>query len=312
MHENGVLRGPGRHRAIESPQEEPLALAVVTVEGHLVDAEGAQRVARLQLLFRPQRRRHDEPAGRLQQVVALRGVGRIWQPPLGDVGFGFRETAATGIIALHVDIGQTETGRVAARRGLTLDHREVLQEKTVHRQRARRPIDNLNILAECRQVVVERYAHLHADALRRAGAPQLESDLRPGGVGRVERPAHAPPGHLARQLADLKTGEPERAAHGAKAVQPGWQQVAALVLPLQSAKGIGPPVEPQGALAAHGTQHAFAGHAVEQRRSGQRRDYAELPRYHTVGQHESFPVRRAIDGGTRAPGLEQPVVGRAC
>ena len=115
----------------------------------------------------------------------------------------------------------------------------------------------------------------------------------------------------ARQLADLKTGEPERAAHGAKAVQPGWQQVAALVLPLQSAKGIGPPVKPQGALAAHGAQHAFAGHAVEQRRSGQRRDYAELPRYHTVGQHESFPVRRAIDGGTRAPGLEQSAVGRA-
>ena len=108
MEEDGVLGGPGGDGGIEAAREESLALAVVAVERHLENREGAEGSARGDALVWADIRSNLQDAGRVQSVIALRRVLGVLPPMLRDVRLALCKTSTALIVTLDVDVGQPE------------------------------------------------------------------------------------------------------------------------------------------------------------------------------------------------------------
>ena len=105
MQEDGILGSPWSQGSIEAAREESLALAVVAVERHLENREGAEGSARGDALVRADIRSNLQDAGRVQSVIALRRVLGVLPPMLRDVRLALCETSTALIVTLDVDVG---------------------------------------------------------------------------------------------------------------------------------------------------------------------------------------------------------------
>ena len=311
VQENGVLRRPRSHRTVETAREEPLALAVEAVEGHLVDAERREGLPRRHGLVGSQRRRDVKYAARLHQVVALRRIGRVLDPLLGDVGLLLREAALAVVVALDVDVGQQEGVGVAAARRLGLGKGQVLEVERIDIKRHGRTVHHLHALADDGNLVIYGEMHLHRHIRQHAAAAQREYYLAPRGILLVQRPAVARPLERGAYLADLEILHHERVGDGLHLPDPLGLEICPLGLSRKAADRPPAAVDCDETLAADGAQHALARHAVGEVRRGQVGEYAQRARHHAVGHDDALAVGGAVDTRLRALGREQPVVGRA-
>ena len=171
VHEDGILGGPRGNGTVETAGEQSFPFAVVTVKRHFVDTEGAECAARLHRLVGTQGRGHFQDAARLQEIVALRGVGWVLHPVFRDVRLLLGETALALVVALHMDVGQQEGGRVSPARRFRFGKGQLFQFEAVHIDRQSRPVEHLHPFPDHRYPVVDSHVKLQHDTAQGLVSP---------------------------------------------------------------------------------------------------------------------------------------------